>query len=346
MVQPPNLTNEVEDAEDAALAQAEAERLFVMAQSEAGQRLDKAISTLMPEHSRGRIQGWIEGGHVRVNGTVNTRVRQIVAVGDEVCVQAQPSEQARAFEPEDVPFMVVHESPLWLVVDKQAGLVVHPGAGNWHGTLLNGLLFRYPALAQVARAGIVHRLDKDTTGLMVVAKTEVAQTHLVRQLQERTVKRQYCALVHGWLAQDALTLDQPIGRDPRVPVRMAVSPSGASKPAVTHITRLRCGTLQGLPVTLVRCQLQTGRTHQIRVHLASIKHPLVGDTLYGGKQLGGASRQMLHAESLSFVDPESQQWMTFASELPADLQAVLNAVQWEPNADGRGDIGAQRVDKD
>lgn len=318
----------VDDTDDVAGTDQVNSLQFVFAEKQAGERLDKALAQLMPDHSRARIQGWIEAGHVCVNGKVNSRVRQVVAAGDEVTVDVQPSEQALAFEPEDVGFQVVAESHAWLVVDKHAGLVVHPGAGNWHGTLLNGLLFRYPALGRVARAGIVHRLDKDTTGLMVVAKTETAQTHLVRQLQERTVKRQYRALAHGLLNVDQLTVDRAIGRDPRVPVRMSVSTAGASKPAVTHVSRLRTGTLSGVPVTEVNCQLETGRTHQIRVHLASLKHPLVGDTLYGGKELVGAARQMLHAESLSFVDPASEQWVSFTSDLPDDMQSVLNQVQW------------------
>jgi 23S rRNA pseudouridine1911/1915/1917 synthase len=303
-------------------------RHFVLEHGLGGQRLDKALAQLMPEYSRARIQGWIESSQVCVNNQTQTRVRHIVSAGDSVSVSVQPSEQLLAYEPDDVPFKVLAQAPAWLVVDKHAGLVVHPGAGNWRHTLLNGLLFHHPANASIPRAGIVHRLDKDTTGLMVVAKTVTAQTHLVRQLQQRTVKREYCALVHGWLTQDQLTIDRSIGRDPRVPVRMSVAATGASKPALTLVHAQRTGTLQGMPVTELRCQLQTGRTHQIRVHLSSIKHPLVGDVLYGGRELGGATRQMLHAQRLSFIDPDTQQWVDFESPIPLDMQDVLAQVQW------------------
>ncbi|MFQ6721018.1 pseudouridine synthase, partial [Bordetella pertussis] len=183
-------------------------------------RLDKVLAGLLPGHSRSRLQGWIEAGYVLVNGA-QAKVRQAVGPGDVLSVWEQPAPESRAFAPEPVAFDVVAESPDWIVVDKPAGLVTHPGAGNWSGTLLNGLLHRYPELARVARAGIVHRLDKDTSGLMVVARNERAQTHLVRQLQARTMGRQYIALAHGWLGA-AGTVDRPIGRDARVPVRMSV----------------------------------------------------------------------------------------------------------------------------
>jgi 23S rRNA pseudouridine1911/1915/1917 synthase len=294
----------------------------------AGMRLDKALAQLLPDHSRARIQGWIQDGHVKVNDRIEQRVRHGVAPGDHIAVQMQPDQQSQAYEPQPIRFPVVHETAHWLVLDKPAGLVVHPGAGNWQGTLLNGLLHRYPAIATVARAGIVHRLDKDTSGLMVVAKNEIAQTHLVRQLQERTVKRQYRALVHGWLPDQSLTIDRAIGRDPRVPVRMSVLAHGPAKPALTTVTCLRRGTLAGAPVSEVVCQLHTGRTHQIRVHMASIQHPLVGDPLYGGKPLAGAARQMLHAQHLSFIDPLTQSSVQFDSPMPADMLLLWQQVQW------------------
>jgi 23S rRNA pseudouridine1911/1915/1917 synthase len=195
--------------------------------------------------------------------------------------------------------------------------------------LLNGLLYRFPELASVARAGIVHRLDKDTSGLLVVARHEKAQTHLVRQLQDRSVGREYLALAHGRL-RAAGTVKFEIGRDPRVPVRMAVERPIAPKPAVTHYTALRAGTLDGAPVTEVACRLETGRTHQIRVHMMALTHPLVGDVLYGGKLMAGASRQMLHAQSLNFDDFSTGTSVSFSVQPPEDFRRVLQAVEWQP----------------
>lgn len=290
-------------------------------------RLDKVLAGLLPGHSRSRLQGWIEAGHVHVNGAA-AKVRQIVGPGDRLAVWEQPAPEDLAFAPEPVAFTVVADSADWIVVDKPAGLVTHPGAGNWSGTLLNGLLYRYPELTRVARAGIVHRLDKDTSGLMVVARTELAQTHLVRQLQARTVGREYLALAHGWLAADG-TVDRPIGRDARVPVRMSVDRPVAPKPAITHYRVDRLGAAsEAERVTQVICRLETGRTHQIRVHLASLGHPLLADTLYGGRPLAGAQRQMLHARALRFDDPGGGGAVEFQSALPADMTDVQDGLQW------------------
>ncbi|MDX3894294.1 RluA family pseudouridine synthase [Pusillimonas sp.] len=294
----------------------------------APERLDKVLARLMPEHSRSRLQGWIEGGHVLVNGA-ETRAKQTVNPGDEITVWRQQPPEALAFAPEPVDFDVIDESADWIVIFKPAGLVTHPGAGNWSGTLLNGLLHRFPELAHVARAGIVHRLDKDTSGLLVVARHERAQTHLVRQLQARTVSREYIALVHGEL-RAAGTVDLPIGRDARVPVRMSTDRPIAPKQAVTHYEPQRAGRLRsGAPVTEVICRLETGRTHQIRVHMASLRHPLVADVLYGGKASAGMQRQMLHARALSFDDPGSDRRLSFSAALPADFAAALEEVAWE-----------------
>lgn len=290
-------------------------------------RLDKVLAKLLPEHSRSRLQGWIERDLVQVNGKPAT-VRQIVGPMDVLTIWEEASPESLAYTPEPIDFEVLAESPDWIVVNKPVGLVVHPGAGNWQGTLLNGLLYRYPELAQVPRAGIVHRLDKDTSGLMVVARHEIAQTSLVRQLQARTVGRRYTALVSGHLKSEG-TITRPIGRDPRVPVRMSVERPIAAKPAITHFEPLRQGQLpSGMPVTEVSCRLETGRTHQIRVHLSSLGHPLLADVLYGGKELALAGRQMLHAHRLQFDDPISGEDRIFQAPLPADMEAVLAQVMW------------------
>jgi 23S rRNA pseudouridine1911/1915/1917 synthase len=290
-------------------------------------RLDKILARLLPEHSRSRLQDWIEAGHVLVNGEPG-RIKQRVNPGDKLQVHVQAPDEDLAFAPEPVDFTVVAQSPDWIVVDKPAGLVTHPGSGNWHGTLLNGLLYRFPELSRVARAGIVHRLDKDTSGLLVVARHDVSQTNLVRQLQARTVSREYYALAHGHLRRPGrLKLD--IGRDRFVPVRMSTDQPIAPKVAITHYEPVRWGLLDGQPVTEVLCRLETGRTHQIRVHMASLKHPLVGDALYGGRLLTGVARQLLHAKALSFDDVTSDERISFEAALADDIIAIGDAIQWE-----------------
>lgn len=301
---------------------------FTLPATAASERLDKVLAGLMPDHSRSRLQGWITDGHVLLNGQP-ARTRQLVGPGDCITVREQASPESLAFSPEPIELQVVAESPDWIVVNKPAGLVTHPGAGNWQGTLLNGLLYRYPELSRVARAGIVHRLDKDTSGLLVVARHETAQTSLVRQLQARSVHRQYRALVHGRLGESR-RLDAPIGRDPRVPVRMATERPVAPKPAVTHVQPFRVGQAgPGAAVTEVVCRLETGRTHQIRVHLSAIGHPLLGDTLYGGRALAGAARQMLHAQALAFDDPSSGETVHVEADLPDDFLQVQQGIEWE-----------------
>jgi 23S rRNA pseudouridine1911/1915/1917 synthase len=291
-------------------------------------RLDKVLAGLLPDHSRSRLQSWIESGHVQANDQA-AKIRQRVGPGDHITVWEQAAPEQSAFVPQPVRFEVIAQSPDYIVVNKPAGLVTHPGAGNWQGTLLNGLLYQFPELAHVPRAGIVHRLDKDTSGLLVVARHERAQTHLVRQLQARTVKREYIALVHGTLSGSGSVVE-PIGRDPRVPVRMAVQNPVAPKEAITHYQATRRGiSPEGQPVTLVSCRLETGRTHQIRVHLMSLGHPLVGDTLYGGRGLAGATRQLLHARALSFNDPADNQPVSFQAELAADFAAALERMTWQ-----------------
>ncbi|MDY3330644.1 MAG: RluA family pseudouridine synthase [Pelistega sp.] len=292
-------------------------------------RLDKILAQLLPEHSRARLQTWIEDGFVSVNDKPS-KVKQIVGPGDVIAVIEQESEQSKAFTPEPVEFGVVAESEAWIVVNKPAGLVTHPGAGNWHGTLLNGLLYRYPELATVPRAGIVHRLDKDTSGLLVVARTETAQTHLVRQLQARTMGRRYMALAQGAMLTEG-SVDLPIGRDPKVPVRMAVEKPIAPKPALTHYACLKIGTYQDKKaekgVSLIECRLETGRTHQIRVHMSALGHPLLGDSLYGSHI--EVARQMLHAYRLRFVNPLTEEEVEFEAPIPEDMQTLIDSIVWE-----------------
>lgn len=305
---------------------------FVLPAGVVPERLDKVLARLIPEHSRSRLQAWIEAGCVLVDGRPG-QIRTRVGPGDYILVRPRPAPEDQAYVPEDIAFEVVAESPDWLVIDKPPGLVTHPGAGNWHGTLLNGLLFRYPELGQVARAGIVHRLDKDTSGLMVVARNATAQTHLVRQLQARSVHREYCALVHGYLP-GAGRVEAAIGRDPRVPVRMSVLRPVAPRPALTAYRALAQGRVQGQAVSQVQCRLETGRTHQIRVHLASLGHPLLGDVLYGGQCLAGARRQMLHARALTFVDPGHGDERAFCRLPPTDYQQVCRAIEWQEGVRG------------
>jgi len=281
----------------------------------AGLRLDQALARLLPGESRSRLARLIEEGHVRVDGEPAASRRKLKS-GESVDVALVARPVDEAFRPEAIALAVVHEDDDVLVVDKPPGLVVHPGSGNWAGTLLNALLHHAPATASLPRAGIVHRLDKDTSGLLVVAKNEAAQAELVRQLQARSVKRTYVALVRGRLEAPA-TVDAPIGRHPVHRTRMAVVASG--KPAVTHL-RVREAFARH---TLLECDLETGRTHQIRVHLASIGHPIEGDPVYGGRGERLLPRQALHAWKLAFRHPRTGEAMRFESPLPADLRALL-----------------------
>lgn len=314
---------EIEDADETeqTLAEDSAIRLQLSSQ-DCGERLDKALSRLLSQYSRSRIQQWIESGFVLVDG--QTARAKSTVLGDEIVViQPQSVPQEHAFEPEQIPLSVVHEDADILVLNKPAGLVVHPAAGNWSGTLLNGLLHYLPALESVPRAGIVHRLDKDTSGLMVVAKTLEAHTDLVRQLQARSVKREYLALVWG-MPNVTGKVDAAISRHPRDRIKMAVSQSEQAKPAVTHFQRLAAGKLDGRQVSLLQCRLETGRTHQIRVHMQSLGFSLVGDPLYGKPHLASAfSRQALHACRLGLLHPRSGTEMEWTAAIPDDLSKVL-----------------------
>ena len=289
-----------------------------------GQRLDRALAVLVPEFSRSYLQQLVEAGAVQVQGRVVRKPSTAVRAGESGSVELRPTPQSQAFRPEPMALEVVHEDAHLLVLDKPAGLVVHPAPGHWSGTLLNGLLARDGAAARLPRAGIVHRLDRDTSGLMVVARTREAMEALVRMIAAREVTRQYVALGHGrWSGPAARQVDAPIGRDPRNRLRMAVVDlrQHAGKPARTLIESLG-GTDE---LCLVRCTLETGRTHQIRVHMASIGHPLVGDEVYGGRPVDGLARQALHAWQLAFVHPVTGEAMRWRRPPPADLAALLRS---------------------
>lgn len=291
-----------------------------------GQRIDRVLVTLAPEFSRSHLQRLIDDGLVQVDAVVSRTASRRVSAGQRIRVTLRPTAQALAFRPEPMVLPIVHEDEHVLVVDKPAGLVVHPGAGNWSGTLLNGLLAHHAGAVSLPRAGIVHRLDKDTSGLMVVGKTLEAVTALVRSIALREVGRVYLAVAHGQLPGAPRDVDAPIGRDPGSRLRMAVVASGRA--ARTRVRVL----VQGPDVSLLRCELHTGRTHQIRVHLAHLGHPLVGDVLYGGRPELGMVRQALHATHLAFAHPVGGQPMAFTSGLPTDLASAWRAAGGDPQA--------------
>ena len=298
----------------------------------ANRRLDQALASLFPEYSRARLQLWIKSGEIHLDGKV-CRPRDKVLGGEQVEVDAQLEDLNPVSEPEAIDLDIVFEDDSLLIINKPVNLVVHPGAGNSSGTMLNALLHHCADLAHVPRAGIVHRLDKNTTGLMVVAKTLQAHHFLVDAMQEREIKREYEAVVHGVMTAGG-TIDAPIGRHPVDRKRMAVVESG--KPAVTHYRVLERFRLH----TRVRVQLETGRTHQIRVHMAHKRYPIVGDPVYGGRSripanaseemiecLRSFPRQALHAVQLSLPHPETGETMSWSAELPADMQHLLSVLE-------------------
>lgn len=304
---------------------------FAVPDEHAGLRLDQVLVQHYPEYSRSRLQEWIALQQVTVNG-VAALAKQKMWGGELIRVQPQSHPTEQPYVAQDIALDVVYEDGDLMVINKPVGLVVHPGNGNWEGTLLNALLHYAPQLSEVPRAGIVHRLDKDTSGLMVVAKTLIAQTALVRQLQERSVKREYLALVWGELPRGG-TVDAAIDRHPSNRVKMAVVEGG--KPAVTHYDIERSYP----SCTLVRCRLETGRTHQIRVHMAYLKHPLIGDAVYiqGGQKcvtylrtlLNGFPRQALHATRLALEHPATGERMEWHVPMPEDMQLLLRELQRE-----------------
>ena len=314
------------------------EFIALIDEEQSGRRLDQAAADLFADFSRSRLKQWILGGQLTVNGE-QRRPRDPVIAGERLRLLAEPEPRV-SIAPQRIPLSIIWEDDEVLVIDKPAGLVVHPGAGNPAGTLQNALLHHRPALAEVPRAGLVHRLDKDTTGLMVVAATETAHAALVRQLEARSVRREYEAVCRGVLTAGG-TVDAPIGRHPVDRLRMTVRNSG--RPAVTHYRVIR--RFRGH--THLMARLETGRTHQIRVHLAHAGHPLLGDPVYGRLQLPagatpalieslrGFKRQALHARRLAFQHPASGETVAFEAELPRDFRQLLTILAQDArSADG------------
>ncbi|MEI6738121.1 MAG: 23S rRNA pseudouridine(1911/1915/1917) synthase RluD [Pseudomonadota bacterium] len=295
-----------------------------------GSRLDAALASLFPDFSRSRLAVLVKSGDIRVNGMTAQPKTKLIG-SETIEANLKPRDEDNAFQAEDLALDVVFEDNDVIVINKPPDLVVHPAAGNWSGTVLNGILFRYPETASVPRAGIVHRLDKDTSGLMVIARNEAAQLALVRQLQAHSVSRRYAALVRGHVLANG-TVNAPIGRHPRERIKMSVVNSfGAGKPAITHYRIEEKFQFH----TLVECQLETGRTHQIRVHMASIGFPLEGDSVYG-KGLRGLTpllheavttfgRQALHAKALAFEHPKTKKLVEFESPIPDDMETLIQA---------------------
>jgi len=284
-----------------------------------GQRLDRWLVGQAPEFSRNHLQSLVERGCVSIDGQVVTKDARKLLAGQRVRIELQPTEESRAFRAEPMDLDIVFEDAHLLVINKRAGMVVHPAAGNWSGTVMNGLLAHHPAAATLPRAGIVHRLDKDTTGLMVVGKSLEAVTALSRMIAAREVHREYVALAHGRVAESQV-IEAPLKRDPVSKVKMAVLATG--KPSRTDVHLLGAGEEGRLSISAVHCVLHSGRTHQIRVHLAHKGHPLVADVLYAGVPALGLTRQALHAARLSFAHPIRGEALQFDASLPQDLASA------------------------
>lgn len=304
------------------------------------QRFDLIASQVFPQFSRARLQGWIKAGELTVNGAIRKPKDKLMA-GDQLMLKAAYSAQEE-YLPEDIPLNILFEDEHIIVLNKPAGLVVHPAAGNWSGTLLNALLHHYPSIELVPRAGIVHRLDKDTSGLMVVAKTPEAQLNLVQQLQARTVSREYDAITQGIPTPNSGRIDVPIGRHPSQRTKMAVVTGHQGKEAITHYRTITPFDHHAH----IRVKLETGRTHQIRVHMSHLGYPLVGDPVYLSKlrlpkgctktledALLNFNRQALHARALGLIHPITQQPLTFESPLPEDFSDLLQQLQVDHDAE-------------
>ncbi|MFD1067211.1 RluA family pseudouridine synthase [Oceanobacillus locisalsi] len=291
-------------------------------ETEHKKRVDKILSDLLQDHSRSQIQSWIETGNVKLNGEAVKANHKCLA--DDVITWEIPETKPLILEPENIPLDIVYEDSDLLVVNKPKGMVVHPSAGHQSGTLVHALLYHCTDLSGingVERPGIVHRIDMDTSGLLVVAKNDFSHQHLSEQLQEKTLKRTYEAIVHGEIGHETGLIDAPIGRDPKDRQKMGIVDNG--KPAVTHFR-----VLEHFPeYTHVECQLETGRTHQIRVHMHYIGFPIVGDPKYGRRKTLDVQGQALHAKQLAFIHPRTEQWMTFEAASPAIFTEVLDQIR-------------------
>ncbi len=302
----------------------------------AGLRFDQTLAKLLPQHSRSRLSAWLKAGHIQLDHQLSSPSQK---VWEYQKIQFIPltDPKVSVFAAQSIPINVVFEDAALIIINKPAGLVVHPGSGNWDGTLLNALLNHYPPLKEIPRAGIVHRLDKDTSGLLVVAKTLIAQTSLVRQLQVHSVTREYVAVVHGLVSHSGV-VDAPIGRHKTQRTRMAVAPNG--KEAITHYEPIESLMM----ATVLCCRLETGRTHQIRVHMTSIGHPLIGDPVYGSKRKAPEfSRQALHAEKLALTHPINGQRLTWQAPIPEDIKALIEGLRQDPESKGKHNSASKRI---
>ncbi len=336
IISSPSDLDETDDLVDEALAE-QGERSnqveirdIVVSPEFHGQRLDRMLVSAVPEFSRSYLQQLLEDGAVTRAGQPALKSSLKVKAGEAWTIALRATPQSQAFKPESMDLQVVYEDAHLRIIDKPVGMVVHPAPGHWSGTLMNGLLGLDAQLMDLPRAGIVHRLDKDTSGLMVVARTRQAMDALVKKIAARDVKRQYLAISDkAWTGSKQKTVDLPIGRDPSQRLRMAVVDlaKNSGKPATTHFHVLT----QSEQGVLVRCILETGRTHQIRVHMASLKLPLVGDSLYGGSPQPLMPRQALHAEQLAFEHPITAEKLSFKSALPQDFQDLLKALSLSYN---------------
>lgn len=304
---------------------------LVIPEQLAGTRADRALAQLLPDYSRSRLKNWLLSGQIKINGEIYPPKQHLLG-NEAVTVDAELAEETQ-WQGEDIALDIVHEDDALIIINKPAGLVVHPAVGNQQHTLVNALLHHCPALENIPRAGLIHRIDKDTTGLLVIAKTIEAHHKLVQQLQAKTMQREYEAIVQGEFISGG-TINEPLGRHPRHRVKMSVIESG--KPSVTHYR-----ILEKFPhYTRVKLNLETGRTHQIRVHMAHINHPLIGDQTYGGRfklpkgasedlrsGLRGFKRQALHAKQLSFIHPETDEPVTYSAPVPDDMKTLLQLLR-------------------